>query len=39
MKGYQPILAHPERYPYYFHQDKSHIEQAKAHKGACYSAT
>ncbi len=28
MNGYQPILAHPERYPYYY-QDKSHIEQFK----------
>ncbi|MCO5279285.1 MAG: hypothetical protein M9911_14980 [Saprospiraceae bacterium] len=28
IKGYQPILAHPERYPYYY-QDKSHIEQFK----------
>ncbi|HQU96363.1 MAG TPA: hypothetical protein PLO39_09460 [Saprospiraceae bacterium] len=28
MKGYQPILAHPERYPYYFHQD-GHFEQLR----------
>lgn len=28
INGYQPILAHPERYPYYY-QDKGHIEKFK----------
>ena len=28
IKGYQPVLAHPERYPFY-HRDKKHYEELK----------